>query len=617
MIDRIAAGEVIDGPYSAVKELIENSLDAGASSIRISTGGAGLDYIIIEDDGYGIDYNELDLALEKHATSKIENLDDISCIRSFGFRGEALASIASISHLTIRSVRRGADTGGMIESRGGVILSKQPEAVSHGTIIEVRDLFYATPVRKKFLKSEKGENQKTARTVLQSALANPEVRFIYKRDNKEFYNFPPATDALNRWTAVYGIETEKKMIPVDFEREGLRISGFISVPEFYKSSRDAQFSFVNRRSVEIKNLTVLVRKCYGDSLPAGAHPYFVLFFDIDPERIDVNVHPGKKEIRFINESQLQGAVITAVSAALRNEGPVNFSNIRNSGYTLHPGAAHNQSNLSRSHDSFGGLGFSEFNLRESSQVYEINTYADETADRDNMSGERDDFSNYSIGNSDGAFTDLTFSSSSSGTSSSSSSNRKSIFLPRRHFGIIFGTYILAESDDAFFIIDQHTAHERINFERIKTDILNRKGERQPLLSPISIQLPESDLERILEHRDIFHDNGFEIEEFGQRTLLIREVPFYIESGLEEEVFLHLADRIMDGDSTVDLYKDYAALKACRSSVKRNDYVSGESLSRMLEQLSQCEDPSRCPHGRPTMIRLTREDLDKMFLRIKN
>ncbi len=576
LIDRIAAGEVLDGPWSAVKELTENSLDAGATEIRIETGGAGLDYIIIEDNGHGIRYEELELALQKHATSKIRDIEDISHILSFGFRGEALSSVASVSHLTLRSLRKGALTGGRIESRGGTVLSREPGPEKQGTIIEVRELFYATPVRKKFLKTERGENQKIARTVLQFALAWPEVRFIYVRDFKEFYNFPPVKDSLRRWTEVYGSETEKKMIPVDFEREGLQITGFISVPEYFKSSRDAQFTWVNRRSVEIRNLPAIVRRCYGESLPHGAHPHFMLFFTIDPERIDVNVHPGKKEIRFTDESGLQGAVIRAVSDALKRSGPVSFENVKQiqqESFYYTPNA---------SPQFFTGM-----KTGENSKVWEIRSSGEPVHTADSPDGKNNNAP------------DL----------------RDSRFLPRRHFGIIFGTYVLAESDDAFYIIDQHTAHERINFEKIKKNIENRKGERQALLTPLHIRLSREDTERLSEKQNLLLENGFLTEEFGRDSLILREVPFYVDAGMEEEVFLHLADRIIDGETGLDLYRDYAALRACRTSVKRNDYISGESLSLMLEELSRCEEPARCPHGRPTMIRLTKEDLDRMFLRI--
>ncbi len=578
LIDRIAAGEVVDGPYSVIKELVENSLDAGASKIRVSTEGGGLSSITIEDDGDGILFEDLPFSVERHATSKINELHDIEKIYTFGFRGEALASIAAISLLEIRSRHKSESIGGFLESRGGEIVNLVPQAVNQGTTITVRDLFYSVPARRKFLKSERTENARIQLQLIRIAFAHPSVQFTYVRDGKILLDLPSRESLPVRAGRVFRSKNlDSKLNYVEEEAGGIRISGYFSNPGFHKSNREGQFVYVNNRHVEFKNLPFMIKRAYAETLPPGAHPYYFIFLECEPSRVDVNVHPAKKEVRFLDEQLFQALIYKTINKVLSRDEPLAFI----------PDIHANPKN---------------YNYESTDQ----NTYEYK---QENISKDNNLFSNP---DSDGS--SIVREKNSYDVRQNQADEKNSKFLPRKHFGVIFGTYILAEADDGLYIIDQHTAHERIHYERIRKLIEKRSGERQGLLHPVAIKVTPDELEGILENRDFIEENGFAIEALSEDSYVVREVPFYVESGEEEEVISHLITRILDGDTAYRLYDEYAALKACKASIKRNDFVAGEVISDILYELSQTEDPSRCPHGRPTMIKITRQDLDRMFLR---
>ena len=630
LIDKIAAGEVIDGPYSVVKELIENSVDAGAARVVVETFGGGLEKIIIQDDGHGILYQDLESAVRRHATSKITSLDDIEKILTFGFRGEALASIASVSHLEIKSLREGDDHGGLIECRGGEILRVEPAPATGGTTITVSELFYSTPARKKFLKAERTENTRNQREVIKLALAHPNVHFIYKREGREFLNLPPVNDPRDRIAAIYRPKILNHLIEIDAHSDGVKLRGYITDENHYRANRDGQFQYVNGRHVELKNFSFLVKKSYGELLPHGTHPYFFLFLDADPERIDVNVHPAKKEVRLRDGSLINSLLIQSVSDALRPGEPISFADIYR-GRRAAESAAHQN----RSAEGSPALESLERILIPDSAtgVQSMPEYPIQRGGADILSHDSQkhdlftggDSVTMNPGNGVGIGTGDAAGRSSAVELEPPHGNtptevdapaEKGSFLPRRHFGVIFGTYILAEGEDGFYIIDQHTAHERINYERMRNNLEELRGQRQALLHPLSVDCLKDELEEILARKDVLLDCGFLVEEFGPSAYVVREVPSYIEPGTETEAILHVIRRVPDGEDGYRIYDELAAMKACKGSIKKNDYVPGATLSEILVQLSQCENPSRCPHGRPTMIKLAQHDLDRLFHRIR-
>lgn len=576
LVDRIAAGEVVDGPYSVVKELIENSVDSGARRLHVETVAAGMDRIVVSDNGSGISFDDLPLSLERHATSKIESLEDIESIASFGFRGEALASISSVSHLTVVSTREGSTQGGRIVSRGGRIEQHERVAATEGTTVTVNELFYAVPARRKFARSERIENARIYRELLKVAFAHPDLEFVYLRDGREMLRLRAGEDLRQRVAHVFRAGMEDRMIAVSGTAGPFRLRGYLGDERTHRTNRDGIFTYVNGRCVEIQNLPYLVRKAYGELLPHGAHPYAFLFLELDPRDVDVNVHPAKREVRFRDASALHSLVLRSIFEALRPGEPVEFpssaARVATSPAERMPLSAltPDPSPASRQAEEAGPVLFSA-PVGEPQGPFEIRGDAD---------GRR----------------------------------VSRAFVPIRHFGVVFGTYILAEGEDGFYFIDQHTAHERVNYERVRARLGELRDRRQPLLEPIVVECLPDELTHVVEESARLLEAGFCVEEFGPRAYAIREVPAYLEPGTESEALAHVIQRLADGESVVRVYDDLAAMKACKASIKRNDHVSGPTITEILLQLAACEDPSRCPHGRPTLIRLSRSELDRMFHR---
>ena len=600
LIDKIAAGEVIEGPHSVIKELAENSLDAGARSLRIETRAGGMDLIQVEDDGRGIHSEDLSAAVQRHATSKIQELEDLDEIASFGFRGEALASIASVAHLEIRSRRAEESIGGRIECRGGELVHTEAAACNPGTTVRVSELFYATPARRKFVKSERTENARNNQAILRLALANPQVRFEYIRDGKEYMNVPPQ-DLKDRIAECYRSKIGKHLVEIEGENGGLRLSGFLTDEGFYRANREGQFQYINNRYVEIKNFSYFVKKAYGELLPPGSHPYFFLFLEIDPRRVDVNVHPAKREVRLLDESLLHSLLVNSISRVLRPQTPLTFGRYAPGELPAHnaAGAANRGGLPPRLRHELSQYGQQDMLLERpqtTRPVFEIDAAPSHAVPQ---SAQSESFTTRR--------TENTENSDVPGT-------ERHAFLPRRHFGVLYGTYILAEGDDGLYIIDQHTAHERINYEKMRRKLEAMRGQRQALLHPIPIDCLPDELTAVLAAKDELLESGFLIEEFGPTAYIVREVPPYLEPGSENDLILHLIHRVLEGEEHVRLYEEYAAMKACKASIKRNDHVSGEVLGEILKELTQCENPSRCPHGRPTMLRISPDELDRMFHR---
>jgi DNA mismatch repair protein MutL len=614
LVDKIAAGEVIEGPHSVIKELAENSLDAGATRLRMETRAGGLASILVEDDGSGIHPDDLVASVQRHATSKIGELEDLDEIASFGFRGEALASIASVAHVEIRSRQSAQDVGGRIECRGGELVHTESVACNPGTVIKVSELFYATPARRKFVKSERTENARIYQAILRLALAHPDVRFEYYRDGKEYLNLPPQ-ELSERVAQVYRSQIAKHLIAVEGESQGLRLRGWVTDEGFFRANRDGQFQYINGRYVEIKNFSYFVKKAYGELLPPGSHPYFFLFLDIDPRRVDVNVHPAKREVRLLDESLLHGLIVNSISGVLRPHSPLSFGRYAPDAPGNAPQHANRDSlppRLSHYHAEQAG----EFLIPR--PPAQRPTYSIEIDAPREVSGataplsalDRNSPPSYRTGS---AVSATSPSDHRAGEGAARESGAGS-FLPRRHFGVLYGTYILAEGDDGLYIIDQHTAHERINYEKMRRKLEAMRGQRQALLHPITVDCLPDELASVLAASGELLESGFLVEEFGPAAYIVREIPPYLEPGSETELILHLIHRVLEGEEQVRLYDEYAAMKACKASIKRNDHVSGEVLSEILKELAQCEQPARCPHGRPTMLRITPGELDRMFHR---
>lgn len=582
IIDRIAAGEVIERPASVVKELIENSIDANAKKIEIYTLNAGINEIIVKDDGDGILTEDLPLTIEKHATSKIKTLQDIEKILSFGFRGEALSSIASVSLLEIQSKHKSEKKGNQLIIRGGEIISCKPYPCNQGTKIIVKDLFYSTPARKKYLKSDVSENRAILKEIIKLSLSNPEIEFIYFRDKKQIFHLPSIAfeDLPKRIDLLFEKHFSDLLIPLYFKQDDIIIKGWIGKPRIQRTLTDRQFIFFNHRPVEIKNLKYIIKNTYGDLLPDNSQPIFILFYELPPDKIDVNVHPQKKEIRILEESQIYQSTIEAIRKTLIPNVPLNIEPYEiKKKYVLNTDKeSKKKQNIKTTQKDI---------LYPIEQVLNINAPS------------------YQIKEGGETITIVEKEELIENTNN---------FIPLKHLGVIFGIYILAIGEDDLYIIDQHTAHERINFEQKRKELEQNLWQKQILLTPITFNLTQEELDLIEEYKDQLNQIGFSYDLFSNNTIVIREIPDYLDIGKEKEIFIKLIQLLEKGYNYIKLYEEYAALKACKASIRKNDIVSPDVISKILVDLSKCEEPSRCPHGRPTMLKISRSKLDYLFYR---
>lgn len=581
LINQIAAGEVIESAHSVLKELMENSVDAGSSSIEVETRDGGLTSLTVSDDGSGIQEEDLELSLKRHATSKIANLRDLELVLSYGFRGEALASIASVSRLTMET-GTGEKTAWKVRSEKGEIVSKDAIPGFRGTRIFIEDLFYNTPVRRKFLRSVRSEDKRIRDRFVTQALSREDLRFRLVQDGKEIFRLSPK-DKKERIVDLFGENFRDHLLEVNLEKRGWKARGYISDPDFYKSNRTGQHIFVNGRPVEIKYSSHLLKKCYDELLPPNAHPYCFLFFEVEPESIDVNVHPAKKEIRFLDEESFNTFFLQLIQKELRSSTPVSFLELRNR--LLRPEKPKVTAGFQTSpRETFG-----EQQLLGEELYREVRHTSSFPVEQVGPGSRLEDLTD--------------------------EPRKHSEFIPKKHFGLLFETFILAEAEDGFYIIDQHTAHERIRYEEVLKKLRRKNYGIQPLLTPIRIPVSRQEAEDIRERTNEYEEVGLKLDPLGDDSLVLREVPGYFLPGHEKEIVLDFLNRI--GGKEVpepELYDLMAKCVACRSAIKKGDQLSDHLIAEILNRLSYCENPSRCPHGRPTLVKLTREDLERMFHR---
>ncbi len=570
IIDRIAAGEVIERPSSVVKELIENSLDAKAKKIHISTYEGGIQKIIVRDDGEGILTEDLPIAIEKHTTSKVSTIEDIQTIQSFGFRGEALSSIASVSYLEIQTKHKHETIGNQLISRGGKILSLKPYPIHNGTKVIVEDLFFSTPARKKFLKSNSIEDRYILRNIIKLSLSNYDVEFLYTRDDKEILQLLPVEfyNLTERFNAIFEDSFSELLLPVYFQENQITIKGWIGKPRLERKITDRQFLYFNKRPVEIRNFSYIIKSAYGDLLPENVSPIYILFFEIPPQNIDVNVHPAKKEIRIFQEKEIYDYTIQAIKKTLLPKVPISIA----------------ENELKTEPDI-------TLKKKPSSILFPIETlYANQTIFY--LQETSDPYTIYDH----------------------EEKQLKKSFLPLQFIGIIFGTYIIASSEDQLYLIDQHTAHERINYEKFKKSIEKNGISSQHLLSPMIIDFSLEEVEEINQYKHIIEKYGFCFHFVSKTSIVLTEIPTFLEIGEEREIFLKLIYKIIKGIEPLPLYEEYIAMKACKASFRKNDYLTEKTIQQLLIELSKCEEPSRCPHGRPTMLTISKDRLDYLFYR---
>ncbi|MGK7297218.1 MAG: DNA mismatch repair endonuclease MutL [Candidatus Wenzhouxiangella sp. M2_3B_020] len=586
LVNQIAAGEVIERPASVVKELAENSIDAGANRLRIEIDGGGSRRIRITDDGRGIAPDELELALTPHATSKIASLDDLESVASLGFRGEALASIASVSRLSLSSREPGAEAGTRIASDGGRADEPAPCPMPPGTIVDVRDLFFNTPARRKFLKTEKTEFNHIGELVKRLALARMGVAFELHHNGKAVRNLPPASDdaaRLDRVERVCGGEFVDAALGVDTDHRGLRLHGWIARPSFSRSQADMQFFFVNGRLVRDRLVTHAIRQAYSDVLYGGRHPAYVLMLEMDPARVDVNVHPQKTEVRFRDGRLVHDFLFSMLSRVLADT---------TAGRHAAPATNEAPAFEARSPDAGGqgrqeGLGLS---VAESVARY---------AQLDGVPASRSQ--------------EAGFGQPSEGAAEESSD------MPPLGYAVaqIHGVFVLAQTARGLVVVDMHAAHERITYERMKTAWAEDRIRAQPLLVPETIAVSAREVAALEDHADELGRLGFELDAAGPESVVVRAVPALLAkadiSGLVRDV---LADLVELGGSrrVADAVDELLSTAACHGSVRANRKLTIDEMNALLRDMERTERSDQCNHGRPTWVELDMGQLDKLFLR---
>jgi DNA mismatch repair protein MutL len=597
-VNRIAAGEVVERPAAAAKELIENALDAGAKSIRVRIEGGGLTRLLVEDDGLGMSADELPVAIERHATSKLAADDsghvDLLDIRTMGFRGEALPSIGSVSRLGILSKAVGADAAFEITVDAGRIDGPNPAPwsglTSNGTRVDVRDLFYATPARLKFMKTERSEAQAIADTVRRLALARPDVAFHLETDERTVIKLlaehGEASEArLGRLGAVLGREFRENAVEIGAEREGVRVSGFAGLPTFNRGSAQHQYLFVNGRPVKDRLMVGVIRASYQDFLARDRHPMAVLFLDLDPMQVDVNVHPAKTEVRFRDSGNVRGLMIGALRHALAAAGHRASTTV--AGAALGAATSHVAPSLPWTSG--------QARWSPARPVVETPRYA-------GMSNTR-------------AATFEAFASAASARvepAPQPSTDIPPLGVARAQ---VHETYIIAQTADGMVIVDQHAAHERLVYERMKAQIAGEGVRRQALLIPEIVELSEEEALRVLDRADELLVMGLEVEPFGRGAVAVRATPAIFGEMDVKGLIRDLADDFAEYEAGLALkerLEEVMGNMACRGSVRAGRRLTAEEMNALLRQMEVTPHSGQCNHGRPTYVELKLADIEKLF-----
>ncbi|MEQ1403529.1 DNA mismatch repair endonuclease MutL [Neorhizobium sp. Rsf11] len=593
LINQIAAGEVIERPASAAKELIENAIDAGATRIEIATAGGGKSLIRITDNGSGMDAADLDLAVRRHCTSKIsETLDDI---RTLGFRGEALPSIGSVAKLTITSRRAGDAAGSQVAVVGGKNSGVKPAPANPGTVVEVRDIFFATPARLKFLKTERAEAGAITEIVKRMAIAFPNIRFVLSGSDRSTLEFPATgDDHLARMAQVLGAEFRDNAIEIDAVREDVALSGFAGVPTFHRGNSAHQYAFVNGRPVQDKLILSAIRGAYAESVPSGRYPVAVLSITLDPALVDVNVHPAKADVRFRDPGLVRGLIVGAIREALVREGDrAATSGASGMMRAFRPGFSSVQP-ASRTPWAAAASPYRPLHPQPA------NDFSEQVQ------------SGFDVLTMPAARTDAFIAEPVATPAAAEDAPRHRLGAARAQ---LHENYIVAQTEDGLVIVDQHAAHERLVFEAMRKALDSKRLASQVLLIPEIIDLPEEDCDRLVAHGQELDRLGLVIERFGPGAVAVRETPAMLGEVDAASLVRDLADEIAEWNTAGGLrgkLEYVAATMACHGSVRSGRRLKPEEMNALLREMEATPGSGTCNHGRPTYIELKLSDIERLF-----
>lgn len=609
LINQIAAGEVIERPASLLKELLENSLDAQADFIDIQVERGGMKRISVEDTGTGIPKEELELALSRHATSKLSRFEDLYQMRSLGFRGEALPSIAAVSKLRMESKAADEEIAYETQCHGGQMMGEPaPAARDIGTLIEVTDLFYNTPARRKFLRAESTEYKHIDKNIRKLALSRFDVGFRLAHNDKVLIDCPPAESdeaRTQRISKICGQEFARNSVHFSTEQNGIALQGWLGLPTFSRSQRDLQYFYVNGRAINDPLIAHAVKRAYADVLYSGRHPAFVLYMNIDPQAVDVNVHPAKTEVRFKDTRQVHDFIYRALNRVIADLRP---------GDNIPPARAQlqqAQSDVSAPPDINETMQPSSSRAHSSLANYQAAARTGkQSAFRFNAA---EQIKGYEALHPEAEIDQSSQSSQPTNTDAASDE------IPPLGFALaqLKGVYILAESAEGLILVDMHAAHERIGYEAMKQTFATQDIAQQPLLVPVRIEVPEQHLAIAQDHQAIFAQMGLDIEPLGETELVVREIPTVLAKvdipALVKDVLSDLAELGVSNRIEQTIH-ELLATKACHGAVRANRILTLPEMNALLREMETIDRAGQCNHGRPTWVSVTMDELDKWFLR---
>jgi DNA mismatch repair protein MutL len=561
LANKIAAGEVVEKCASIVKELVENSIDANAKNIKVDVEKGGLSKICVIDDGVGMDESDAELAFQRHATSKIYKDDDLFFINTLGFRGEALPSIASVSEVILETCNK--DIGTKIHIKGGKIIEKSPASARIGTKIEITNLFYNTPARLKHLRQEPAELASITSFIEKIALAKPHISFTLTNNGNEVVRTTGSNNLLKTIHEIYGLQISSKMLEIKALDDDFEIKGYVCKPEVLKTTRNHMTTIVNGRVVKNYDINKAINDAYYTYKPDGKYPVVIINIETDPTIVDVNIHPTKQDVKISKINNLYTLLYETIKNALYDS-------------LLIPDA-----------------------LRERKKTEEIKNAFIPLTEYKDLDGNQESFSfNYE----------------------EEAKNEELKSLEMHPIGIALSTYIICENEEGIYMIDQHAAQERVNYENFLNNLKNEKVNTTDLLIPVNIELSKSEYLEFEKYADNFTNLGFTWTPFGINTISVKSHPTWLQTGLEEASIREIVDIIIKNEGEFDpvKFREHIAITlACKLAIKAHDHISMMQVEELIKNLFKCDNPYNCPHGRPTMIKFSEYDLERMFKRVMN
>lgn len=672
-INKIAAGEVVNRPASIVKELIENSIDAKATSITIEIKNGGIKYIKIVDNGTGFASDDIELAFERHATSKIRKEEDLLKITSMGFRGEALASVAAVSKVTLTTKNINEDIGNVVQVEAGNIISKMETASVTGTKIEIRDVFYNVPARFKFLKKDSTEAGYIEDVVIRASLSNPSVSFKYINNSKTIIQTNGNGNLKDTIYDIFGKEIYQNLLELDYELNNVKVNGVIGLPQVSRSTRMHQFTFINSRHVKDKTINSAIDRACEQKYAINKFPFIVMNLGINPSHIDVNVHPAKLEVKFEEETKVFDAIYYAIKKALEtheiNTSPfTNIKSVQNvdkieqiSKDLLNNGVIKTNAISDRKFD-FGEVKTTltkdskeqiekseETNINETTNNQEVENLNDSLAYNTNLDSgvdnnvasnaannlekirekaleenenlnfsisetvPKEDLYNFSASEEKKEFETYTENIELADIESTEKQKESVVY---KYIGQVFDTYIIIQIKDTMYIIDQHAAHERLLYEQIKSAYYSKDKQTQLLLIPVLVELTTKEMDIVINNMEMFEKSGFMLEEFGDNTIKISGVPNIGYDIEYKSMFKDIIDEMLGANKTEKSEKEFRFLAtlACKAAVKGRMKLDRQEQIALIEEMVKLDNPFTCPHGRPTAYEITKYEIERRFLR---